>query len=59
MGRMAGEIAAARQGKGIQDVIPLYFRSDAYVMPRWLEGITPTGHQYPTTLWVEQWRAAE
>lgn len=40
-------------------VIPLYFRSDAYVMPRWLAGVTPTGHQYPTTLWVEQWRAAE
>ncbi len=39
-------------------VIPLYFRADAYVMPRWLDGITPTGHQYPTTLWVEQWRAA-
>lgn len=40
-------------------VIPLYFRSDAYVMPRWLAGITPTGHQYPTTLWVERWHAVQ
>src|SRR5713101_6283849 len=36
--------------------LPLYFRADAYVLPRWLKGVTPTGHQYPTTLWIEQWR---
>jgi len=37
--------------------LPLYFRADAFVLPPWLEGIRPTGHQYPTTLWVEDWRA--
>ena len=37
-------------------VIPLYFRADAYILPTWLEGVRPTGHQDPSTLWVEQWR---
>lgn len=36
--------------------LPLYFRADAYVLPKWLQGVTPTGHQYPTTLWIEDWR---
>ncbi|HXP29653.1 MAG TPA: peptide ABC transporter substrate-binding protein [Stellaceae bacterium] len=38
--------------------LPLYFRASAFVLPPWLEGVTPTGHQYPSTLWVERWRAA-
>lgn len=38
--------------------LPLYFRADAFVIPKWLTGIRPTGHQYPTTLWIEDWRAA-
>ncbi len=37
-------------------VVPLYFRANAYILPKWLKGIEPTGHQYPTTLWVENWR---
>ena len=37
--------------------LPLTFRSDPYVLPKWLKGVEPTGHQYPTTLWVENWRA--
>ncbi len=37
-------------------VLPLYFRAQPFVMPRWLKGVAPTGHQYPTTLWVEDWR---
>jgi peptide/nickel transport system substrate-binding protein len=37
--------------------LPLYFRSDSYIMPPWLEGVRPTGHQYASTLWVEQWRS--
>ena len=36
--------------------LPLYFRADPYVLPKWLDGVTPTGHQYPTTLWIENWR---
>jgi len=27
--------------------LPLYFRADAFVLPPWLEGVRPTGHQYP------------
>jgi peptide/nickel transport system substrate-binding protein len=38
-------------------VIPLYFGANAFVLPKWLKGVEPTGHQDPTTLWVEQWRA--
>lgn len=39
--------------------LPLYFRSDAHVWPKWLTGVEPTGHLAPTTLWVERWRVAE
>lgn len=35
--------------------LPLYFRADSYILPKWLKGLTPTGHQFPTTLWVENW----
>lgn len=39
--------------------LPLFVRSDAFIMPPWLQGVEPTGHQYPSTLWVETWRAAD
>lgn len=38
--------------------LPLYFRADAFVLPKWLEGVTPTGHSGPSTLWIENWRRA-
>lgn len=38
-------------------VIPLYFRANAFILPKWLRGVRPTGHQYPTSLWVEEWAA--
>lgn len=38
-------------------VIPLYFRANAFILPKWLKGVAPTGHQYPTTLWIETWTA--
>ncbi|MBC8157901.1 MAG: peptide ABC transporter substrate-binding protein [Alphaproteobacteria bacterium] len=37
-------------------VIPLYYRANAFIVPNWLKGVLPTGHQYPTTLWVENWQ---
>jgi peptide/nickel transport system substrate-binding protein len=40
-------------------VLPLFFRSSPYVMPTWLGGIAPTGHMFPTTLWVETWTVAQ
>jgi peptide/nickel transport system substrate-binding protein len=39
--------------------IPLFFRADAFILPKWLEGVVPTGHQEPTTAWVENWKVAE
>ena len=38
--------------------LPLFFRSDAFVLPKWLTGLKPTGNQYPSTLWVSDWREA-
>ena len=37
--------------------LPLYFRSDAFILPKWLAGMRPTGNQYPTTLWITDWSA--
>jgi peptide/nickel transport system substrate-binding protein len=37
-------------------VLPLYFRTNPYIMPKNLKGVRPTGHQFPSTLWVEDWR---
>ncbi|MGB1109123.1 MAG: peptide ABC transporter substrate-binding protein [Gammaproteobacteria bacterium] len=36
--------------------LPLYFRANAHITPKWLTGITPTGHQNPSTLWIEHWK---
>ena len=37
-------------------VIPLYFRAEPYIFPKWLKGVVPTGHQVTTTNWIETWR---
>ena len=37
--------------------LPLYFRADAFILPKWLKGLVPTGNEYPSTLGVENWRA--
>ena len=39
--------------------LPLYFRADAYVLPKWLEGVNPTGHEAPSTLWIDKWRRVD
>ncbi|MEM7172640.1 MAG: peptide ABC transporter substrate-binding protein [Pseudomonadota bacterium] len=36
-------------------VIPLYWRANSHIRPDWLTGVRPTGHQAPTSLWVEEW----
>ncbi len=36
--------------------LPLYYRADAFFIPAGLEGVVPTGHLHPSTLWVENWR---
>jgi len=38
-------------------VLPLWHRADAHIWPRWLEGVTPTGHQNYSSLWATEWRA--
>jgi peptide/nickel transport system substrate-binding protein len=37
--------------------LPLYFRSDVFILPKWLSGVRPTGNQSPTTLWITDWTA--
>jgi peptide/nickel transport system substrate-binding protein len=37
-------------------VLPLYFRTDAFILPKPLKGVRPTGHLNVSTLWVEDWR---
>ncbi len=37
-------------------VLPLYFRADPFILPKWLKGVVPTGQSDGTTLWIEQWR---
>jgi peptide/nickel transport system substrate-binding protein len=39
--------------------LPLYFRSSAFVLPKWLSGVRPTGNQSPTTLWITDWQTVE
>lgn len=36
-------------------VIPLFYRADPFIVPHWLAGVEPTGHQDPSSLWVETW----
>lgn len=35
--------------------LPLFFRADAYILPLWLQGLEPSGHQGVSTLWIEDW----
>lgn len=37
--------------------MPLYFRANSFILPKWISGIEPTGHSHPTSLWAEHWRA--
>ena len=36
--------------------LPLFFRADGTIVPKGLEGVVPTGHKDPSTLWIESWR---
>ncbi len=39
-------------------VLPLFFRSDAHVIPKWLQGYTPTGTSDMSPLWSENWHSS-
>lgn len=36
-------------------VLPLFFRAESFVLPKWLTGIEPTGTSESSTLWIENW----
>ena len=40
-------------------VLPLFFRAYPYILPDWLEGLTPTGHLHAPSNHVEQWRRSD
>ena len=37
--------------------LPLYFRSDSFILPKWLSGVRPSGNQHPSTLRITDWTA--
>ncbi len=36
-------------------VLPLFWRATAFVLPKWLGNVHPTGNLSPTTYWIEDW----
>ena len=39
--------------------LPLYYRALPFILPKWLEGVTPTGHLDPSSQYVEYWRPTD
>jgi len=37
--------------------MPLFFRAEPHVVPKWLAGYTPTGHGDMSSYWSENWHA--
>jgi len=40
-------------------VLPLFFRANSYILPKWLHGVVPTGNLTESTEWVEYWGRGE
>jgi len=40
-------------------VLPLFYRTDPHVLPKWLDGYRPAGHNQPVTTWIEEWKVVE
>jgi peptide/nickel transport system substrate-binding protein len=38
-------------------VVPLFFRSEPHIVPKWLKGYAPTGHGDFSCMWAENWHA--
>ena len=38
-------------------VLPLFFRAEPHIIPKWLKGYTPTGHGDFSPLWAENWKS--
>ena len=39
--------------------LPLFFRADPHVIPKWLTGYEPTGNADMTPLWAENWKSTQ
>lgn len=39
--------------------LPLYFRAETHFIPNNLQGVRPTGHQFPSPLWAQDWHFDE
>jgi len=37
-------------------VVPLFFRSEPHIVPKWLKGYAPTGHGDFSCMWAENWQ---
>jgi peptide/nickel transport system substrate-binding protein len=37
--------------------LPLFFRAEPHVIPKWLHGYAPTGHENYSSFWSENWRS--
>jgi peptide/nickel transport system substrate-binding protein len=37
--------------------LPLFFRAEPHVIPKWLRGYEPTGHENYSSFWSENWRS--
>jgi peptide/nickel transport system substrate-binding protein len=37
--------------------LPLFFRTEPHVIPKWLHGYEPTGHENYSSLWSEYWHS--
>jgi peptide/nickel transport system substrate-binding protein len=40
-------------------VLPLYFRTNVDILPKWLQGVRQPGHLMSTSQWVEEWTVDE
>ena len=38
-------------------VVPLFFRAEPHIVPKWLKGYQPTGHGDFACMWSENWHA--
>jgi peptide/nickel transport system substrate-binding protein len=38
-------------------VLPLFYRAESHIFPKWLVGYTPTGHGDFSPLWSENWKS--
>jgi peptide/nickel transport system substrate-binding protein len=57
--RMQSDLDPAKQKAdwATAQKIPLFFQSEAHIVPKWLKGYEPTGQRDLSSMWAENWRA--